>query len=98
PGWPVTLWDIWGQTGSLFFASPVLANFDGDALPEVYINHRCDTVVLDGSGEQLTYSDALGITERPSMYMSSALCAGTTPAVADIDLDGTLEVVRAAGT
>ena len=98
PGWPVTVYDNWALTNPLYYASPVLANFDGDAQPEVHINLLCDTVVLDGNGQHLTHSEAFGNTGKPTMYVSNGVCECNTPAVADIDLDGKLEVVRAAGT
>jgi len=96
-GWPVTVSTNNGATGALNFSSPVLANFDGDPQPEVFINHFCDTVVIDGNGALLTHVGDQGPSGKPSMYMFNAWCLGTTPAVGDIDNDGILEVVRGAG-
>ncbi|MBN2006010.1 MAG: VCBS repeat-containing protein [Anaerolineae bacterium] len=96
-GWPVTVQDNLGNTGPLNYSSPVLANFDADAAPEVFINHFCDTVVLDGNGTYLTHVGNSGASGKPNMYMLYAWCLGTTPAVADIDQDGYLEIVRAGG-
>ena len=96
-GWPVTVYDNLGNVGPLNYSSPVLANFDGDPLPEIFINHFCDTVVFDGNGVQLTHVGNAGPSGKPNMYMFNAWCQGTTPAVGDIDGDGRVEVVRGAG-
>ncbi len=96
-GWPVTVYDNLGNVGPLNFSSPVLANFDSDPLPEVFINHFCDTVVFDGNGAQLTHVGNASPSGKPNMYMFNAWCLGTTPAVDDIDGDGRIEVVRGAG-
>ena len=96
-GWPVTVATNNGATGPLNFSSPVLANFDGDPQPEVFINHFCDTVVIDGNGALLTHVGDKAPSGKPSLYMFNAWCLGTTPAVGDIDKDGILEVVRGAG-
>lgn len=97
PGWPVTVQDNLGNTGPLYYSSPVLANFDADASPEVFINHYCDTVVLDGDGRHLTHTGNAAPSGKPNMYMFYAWCLSNTPAVGDIDLDGRLEIVRGGG-
>jgi hypothetical protein len=97
PGWPVTMQDNIGNTGPLYFSSPVLANFDADPLPEVFINYYCDTVVLDGNGSYLTHVGNAGASGKPNMYMFNAWCLSNTPAVGDIDLDGRLEIIRGGG-
>jgi hypothetical protein len=95
-GWPVVLSDNFGNPGSASWASPVLANFDSDPLPEVFINHWCDTVVLDGDGAYLTHiGDAPD--GKPTIWMGNVWCPHTTPAVGDIDKDNKLEIVRAGG-
>ena len=96
-GWPVTVSTNNGATGPLNFSSPVLANFDGDPQPVVFIYNFCDTVVIDGNGALLTHVGDKGPSGKPNMYMFNAWCLGTTPAVGDIDKDGNLEVVRGAG-
>lgn len=95
-GWPVVLSDNFGNPGSVSWASPVLANFDSDPLPEVFINHWCDTVVLDGDGTYLTH---IGDTPdgKPTIWMGNVWCPHTTPAVGDIDKDDKLEIIRAGG-
>jgi FG-GAP-like repeat len=94
-GWPAVAYDNLGNVGPLNFASPVLANFDSDPLPEVFINLFCDTIVFDGDGKLLTHVGSAGPSGKPSMYMSNAYCWGNTPVVSDIDRDGLLEIVRA---
>ena len=71
-GWLVTVYDNLGNVGLLNYSSPVLANFDGDPLSEIFINHFCDTVVFDGNGAQLTHVDNAGPTGKPNMYMFNA--------------------------
>ena len=96
-GWPVVVQDNLGNTGPLNFSSAVLANFDNDPAPEVFINHYCDTIVIDGNGALLTHVGNAGSSGKPNMYMFNAWCLGTTPVVQDVDADGRLEVVRAGG-
>jgi hypothetical protein len=96
-GWPVVAQDNLGNIGPLNYSSPVLANFDNDSLPEVFINNYCDTIVIDGNGALLTHVGNSAPSGKPSMYMFNAWCLGTTPVVQDLDGDGRLEVVRAGG-
>jgi hypothetical protein len=97
-GWPATTYDNL-KPRPLNYASPVLASFDGSALPRVYINSQyCDTVVFDEHGNLLTDVGNQGRSGKPSMFMLSTWCLATTPAVADLDGDGRPEVIRAAGT
>lgn len=94
-GWPVLAEDNFGNHAALYHSSPVLANFDADPQPEVFVNNYCDTIVIDGNGSLLTHvgNSASG---KPSMYMFNAWCLGTTPVVADLDGDSRPEIVRAA--
>jgi hypothetical protein len=96
-GWPAIAYDNLGNVGPLNYSSAVLANFDGDPQPEIFFNHYCDTIVYDGDGKLLTHVGNTGSSGKPSMYIFSAWCLGTTPVVSDIDRDGRLEIVRAAG-
>ena len=95
-GWPVLVQDNFGNQAALNYAAPVLANFDNDSQPEVFINSFCDTVVIDDNGALLTHVGSSGGSGKPNMYMFDAWCQGTTPAVGDLEGDGKLEVVRAA--
>ena len=97
PGFPVIVYDNLGNTAALNYSSPVLANFDGDPEPEIWINHFCDTIVFDKDGTQLTHTEAYGASDKPTMYMFYAWCLANTPAVGDIDNDGKLEIVRGGG-
>lgn len=97
-GWPVVIRDNWGSTGTLNFASPILANFDSDPYPEVFINVYCDIAVIDGTGAYLTQVGNTS-TGLPTITMSGAsFCPLNTPAAGDIDQDGRLEIVRGSGT
>ena len=96
-GWPAIAYDNLGNVGPSNYSSPVLANFDADAQPEIFVNHYCDTIVYDGDGKLLTHVGNSGPSGKPSMYMFSAWCLGTTPVVMDIDGDNRLEIVRAGG-
>ncbi len=97
PGWPVVVQDNFGVRGPLHWASPALANFDSDSQPEVFINHRCDTVVYDGNGTQLTHVGGSPSDGKPTIWMGNYSCPFATPALGDIDNDGKLEIVRAGG-
>jgi hypothetical protein len=93
-GWPVAVSDNFGNIAPLYNSAPVLANFDADPQPEVFINTHCDTMVIDGNGVLLTHVGNSGASGKPSMYMFNSWCVGATPAIADLDGDGLLEVVR----
>jgi len=96
PGWPVRALDNFGNTGPLNYSSPVLANFDGDPAPEVMQTHYGDVIVLDQNGTYLTHNSADVRSGKPNMFMDYAQSA--TAAVADIDRDGRMEVIRAGGS
>lgn len=97
-GWPVAVYDNFGNNLPFNFAAPVLANFDSDSTAEIFINMNCDVVVLDGNGTQLTHVGNSGASGKPTIYQHNVHCTHNTPAVADIDRDGKLEIVRAGGT
>ena len=98
-GWPVVVVDNFGNGSPLNFASPILANFDADPYPEVFINMQCDIMVLDGNGAYLTHVGNSGSSGLPNINMTSAkFCPLNTPAAGDIDGDGRLEIARGNGT
>lgn len=93
------LWRVQPQTlqGPLVapLYSPVLADYDGDGLQDVFIAIGWEVAVLKGStGEQFTatsFPSAL-----PSYYGDHTIDG--TPAIGDLDGDGRLELVAASGT
>jgi hypothetical protein len=67
----------------------ILANYDQDDKMEIFFNQAWIVNVVDGSGEQLTstnYPD-----NKPVFFTDGTL--RNTPAVADIDNDGRLELI-----
>ncbi len=92
PGWPKS-------TKDLCWASPVIGDFDGDGDREViaydvdgtvYVWHHDGTELMDGDGDPLT--------DGP--FFSAGLASDgwhvSTPALADMDNDGIVELIVAA--
>lgn len=78
------------------FMSPVVADVDGNGSLEVLVANSASVSILEGrSGRQLT-CDSGDCSDNPfTLYAGASLRA--TPAVADINLDGVLDVVIASG-
>lgn len=101
PGWPVQPnipSDCVG--GTLHYgtqASPVVANLVGDANPEIILPSANEFVVWSRSGEQLSASTSCPVPANKLSLASNSDAFYNSPAVADIDRNGTLEVI-AAGT
>lgn len=75
--------------------SPVLGDYDGDSLNDVFIAIGWEVAVLKGTnGTQLTANGTNNST-KPSYYTS--LTIDGTPAIGDLDSDGKLDLVAASG-
>ncbi len=74
--------------------SPMLGDYDGDGVDDVFIALAWDVVVMRGkTGTQLTATSNLD-PARPSFYASYGI---TPPAIGDIDGNGKLDVISASG-
>jgi outer membrane protein assembly factor BamB len=91
--WSTFAEGIFGGGGELY--SPVLGDYDGDHLDDVFIALGWEVAVLKGTnGVQYTAKDGPGST-KPSYYTSYSLLG--TPALGDLDNDGKLDLVAASG-
>jgi hypothetical protein len=84
-----------GLGGNVQVFSPVLADYDGDGLDDVFIAIGWDVAVMKGTNGALLTGTSPGDT-KPSYYGSYSLLG--TPAVGDLDKDGKLDLVSASGT
>ncbi len=92
PMWSVEPSDR-GAGASFQFASPVVADIDGNGSQEVLISTGRSVVVLEGeSGRQLTCEDS-ECSASHALYTFAGL--SSTPAVGDINSDGFPDVVAA---
>jgi hypothetical protein len=87
-GFPMKPVDRFGN-GFPYASSLVLADYDGDQMMEIIVNQATTIAVVDGDGEQLTRSPS-----NPSLPDYRTYGANrNTPAVADLDGNGTLELI-----
>lgn len=97
-----TLLSGWGNQAKMsngvagpIFSSPVVADINpGSAGPEILIGNGAEITVFAANGTQLT-ADSFG-SPKPTFWLGQNPTA-STPAIADIDEDGTLEIVAAGG-
>lgn len=81
------------------FNNPLIADIDGNGSHEVIIVVQNSVMIYNGAGQELTPSCPIGGLEaqacmpRKSMFMWMPI--RNTPAIADIDNDGKLEIVAA---
>jgi outer membrane protein assembly factor BamB len=91
--WSTTARETFG--GSFPLSSPVLGDYTGDGRDDVFLGLGWDVVVLRGTdGAQLTATDPTD-PNKPSYY--GAYTVNGVPALGDLDDDGKLELVSAAG-
>jgi len=80
-----TVQDHYGNSKWGVNSSPILADVDGDGVPEILFSYAWDVGVLEGNGTQT------------STFYQTSYTVSNSPAVGDIDNDGDLEVVVAGG-
>jgi hypothetical protein len=85
PGWPVHPTSPWG--GAKIRSSPIIADVDGDAQPEVLVSARWSVYVFERTGG----------AQVDSLTMETGNTIAGSAAVGDIDNDGIVEVVAASG-
>lgn len=92
--WASTLVTRFGTTNRLL--SPVLGDYDGDGLQDVFINIDSEVGVLRGTdGVQITSTEH-NPPDKLSFYAGFSL--PNTPVLGDLNGDGTLELVAAGGS
>ncbi len=98
-GFPKQTYDIYNTTLPFNVgSSPMLVDYDGDSVMEILLLQNTSLVVIDGNGTQLTPSGGSGFNSLNEIGGSEGgRFSATTPAIADIDEDGRLEVVVASG-
>lgn len=98
PGWPMTPKMFLGNTYQM--KSAVVADIDrganADGKPEVLVTCAWEVTLVNASGTQLTWDGTSGNPQNRVTYLSD-YTLDATPAVADIDNDGKLELVAAGG-
>lgn len=87
PGWPVQPLNESGLNGGMV-GSPVAVDLNGDGAPEVLASIGWDLVGFSGNGAVFMYPGA-----AQQLRFHTLFSVGGTPAVADLDGNGRLDVV-----
>ena len=88
----------WGVSSVRTFGSPIIANVTGGSLPNVLVAYLSEVIILNANGSYYTYTsaqDCYGATPPSTSYTLATGSLGNTPAVGDLDNDGTNEIVAA---
>ncbi len=79
----------------MYFNSPIAADLDGNGSLEIVVNHARKVLIFDGiTGENLICSENCA-NDYPSFSLSGSV--NNSPAIADLDGDGRLDLVAAGG-
>lgn len=98
PGWPTQALvpiDLNAASSPATLASAILADLTSDGEPEIIIPLNWEIVVFAADATQLTQTDCCPVPD--GWQMISQYTLSSTPAVADLDGDGDIEIV-AGGT
>jgi hypothetical protein len=91
-GFPMTPKNYVGQVAAQDVGkSPILGDYDGDGLMEIFLTSGWTIIVVDGNGRQLTNANASADKSTP-FYVTKGLLQNN-PALGDVDGDGVLELV-----
>ncbi|NJK78691.1 MAG: hypothetical protein HC914_01775 [Chloroflexaceae bacterium] len=92
--WKQGIQSRFGNTNSLF--SPVLGDYNGDGFEDVFINIEAEVAVVDVHNRQQITARTINPPDQPSYYTGYSLL--NAPALADVDDNGTLELIAAGGS
>jgi hypothetical protein len=75
-------------------SSPVVADLNGDGQPEILVGYAGEMAVFDHNGNQLTETAGTILPGIPTLWLGRSI-VNNSAAVADIDNNGTLDIVTA---
>ena len=90
-GWPVRPYGGGHLAPPFVRSSPGVADYDGDGDLEILITAQWEIIIFERDGTQVTDGSEKGDPSKPTFNANSYLIA--SPAIGDIDDDGTLEVI-----
>lgn len=91
PGFPVNI-DVANNGNAHTWSAPVMVDVDGDSTMEIFVNSAAHTYAFHADGTELIDGDANPATIGVFAALGSA-SNYATPRVADLDNDGTPEVI-----